>query len=404
MRRQLSSYLLHTITRACTRALLSVLLLVCLSACETEIEYDNSNDKRQLVLSATVAAGQPISCYVNASTYTLGYTEQDTAYYYYINIYGDTTWSTHPQVLRGKMYLSDAQVQMRINNGEWFGATFNDKTNLYTAPQTLSAGDLVEITASHPDYGTASAQQVVPQPVTINAIHTTDRYPEITPDGWVQFTLDFDTYSGDKDNIIGIRVLEGAFTCQTTKRQGHQEMYYNTYTRDSARHTVYDTITVSDTVPLTFIYSQGDMWNLPFNYADYKDKYYGAYSPKYLYFMASELQQPKQIYMFADQNMGNDIIKRDSLQLQHLSICIDVFPYDYYLYLTSVYSGSYLGSIKIPTGATYDETDEYSGNYMEDILEEMYYLGDQENIQIYTNISGGLGCFATYTPTTLTIK
>lgn len=409
MKRRLS-YFLHPTTqegtRTFTRVFSALLFIIFLTACETEIEYDSSKDKMQLVITANIAAGQPVSCYINATTYTVGYTKKDTIYDYVDNR-GDTI--TLPTARRHKMYLSDARVQMRINNGEWFATTYDNKTHLYTAPQTLSPGDQVEITVSHPDYGTASAQQVVPQPVTVNAIHTTDLYPEITSDGWAQFAIDLDTYTGDPDNLIGIRLLNAAFTCRTTKRVWHTEEVYNEYHNNYAPRTVYDTITITDTVPLTLIYSQGEMWDLPFNYASYKEKYYGTYAPKYMYFHASELQQPKQIYLLADQAIEDNVLSRDSLQLQHLSISIDVFSADYNLYMTSVYAGYSLG-IKLPTGVSYDnEWDEdgngwYNENYMEDILKELYYLGDQEDVQIYTNITGGLGCFATYAPTQLTIK
>lgn len=403
----LSNIPLHSILRiwTATRVLGTLVFVVCFISCENEIEYDNSNDKMQLVVSANIAAGQPVACYVNATTSTIGYTEKDTIREYYIDNNGDTVYERYPHTRQKKMYLPDAQVQMRINDGEWFNTAYDSQTRLYGATEILLPGDRVEMKAHHPDYGTASSTQVVPHPVKVNAVHTTDIYPEITPNGWVQFALDIEAYTGDMNSIIGIRIIDGSFTCRTTKQESHTEKYYNEkYNRYYTRH-VYDTITVSDTVSLTSIYSKGDVWDLPVNYYAYGTKYYGANAPKYIYFYATELQQPKQIHLFADQNMPSNVIQRDSLQLQHLSISIDVFSSDYRLYMTSVYADAYLG-IKLPTGESYnrDEDDGYTENYIEYIIEEITNLGDQEKVQIYTNVNGGLGCFAAYAPQSITIK
>ena len=129
--------------------------------------------------------------------------------------------------------------------------------------------------------------------------------------------------------------------------------------------------------------------------------------PNYLYFPAAQLKQGKRIALFADQDWDNSTLWEDSLRLLDLSIDVDVFSYDYYIYRTSVVLSddvSLYDNHKFPTNYEYDEKYDYDGDYIEDIITEIGSLGNQEGLQTYTNINGGIGHFATCAPTKLTIK
>lgn len=388
------------------RALGTLVFVVCFISCQDEIEYKGGNEKQQLVISADMAAGQQPACYVCSTTPTLGKVQLDTVWYE--RTYSDGTTERYYRREHPRAFLSDASVRMRFNDGEWHTAAYDTDSKQYlVADYTLSTGDRIELEVNHSALGTATATQTVPKPITVSAIHTTDLYPAFTEKGWVWFALDLDAYTGDDNALVGVRINSGAFTCKAKKEVRHEEKVYDedrgyTYTKVSR-----DTIVVLDTVPLTFLYAEGDMWNIPLNLRAMGCQYYGAMRPNYLYFPAAQLKHGKRIALFADQDWDNTTLWEDSLCLLNLSIDVDVFSYDYYVYRTSVVlsdDANLYDNYKLPTNYEYDEKYEYDDNYIEDIITEIGSLGNQEGIQIYSNVDGGIGHFATYTPTQLTIK
>lgn len=388
------------------RALGTLVFVVCFVSCRREIEYKGGTDEQLLVVSADMEMGKNPACFVCSTTPTLGEIKLDTVWYEKVYSNGDTVKYRHLEPPR--LYLSDASVRMRFNNGEWHTATYDaEQKNYVVKDYTLAVGDYIELEVKHAELGTATAIQTVPAPVSVSAVHTTDLYPEITENGWAQFALDIDAYTYSPDALVGIRLNEGAFTAIVSREVRKEEKVYDekygyTYTRIT-----YDTITVLDTIPFTHLYAEGDIWNIALNNRRGGCKYYGAKASKYLYIPASQLQQSRRIALFADQNRNSHIVRQDSLRLLNLSIDVDVFSYDYYVYRTSVklsqdeYDSS---DDKFPTGEMYDEKYDYGDDYIEDIIAEIGSLGNQENIQIYSNINGGIGHLAAYAPTRLIIR
>jgi len=388
------------------RALGTLVFVVCFISCQDEIEYHGDNDKQQLVISADMAAGGQPACYVCSTTPTLGKVQLDTVWYEQVYFSGDT--DRYYRMEHPRAFLSDASVRMRFNEGNWHTAAYDtDRKQYLVADYTLSAGDRIELEVNHSTLGTATATQTVPQPVTISAVHTTDLYPEITEDGWVQFALDFDTYTGASDAFVGIRLHSGAFTCLTTKEVRNEETGYDQKYGDTYTNITYDTVTVLDTVPLNFLYGTGEMWSNTLNEQAQVGKYYGVMSPDYLYLPVKQFAQPRRIALFADQDWDFRILRQDSMRLLNLSIDVDVFSYDYCLYraLADVSGPFNDGSVKAPTGEDdaggYDTDYDY---YVDEILSGISSLGSQEGIQTYTNINGGIGHLGTYAPTQITVK
>lgn len=388
------------------RALGTLVFVVCFISCENEIEYHGDNEKQQLVISAEMAAGTQPACYVCSTTPTLGNVQLDTVWYE--RTYSDGTTERYYRMEHTRAFLSDASVRMRFNEGDWHTAVYNTDSKQYlVSGYTLSAGDRIELEVNHTTLGTATATQTVPKPVTVSAIHTTDLSPEITENGWVQFALDIDAYTGEDNALVGIRIDSGAFTCLTTKKVRHEEKVYDEDLGYTHTNVTYDTITVLDTIPLTFLYGTGDMWNIALNGNAINRKYYGAEQPNYLYLPAAQLRQGKRIAIFADQYKDINILEQDSLRLLNLSISVDVFSYDYYIYRTIIRLTQTTYSYyerKPPTGVYYEDGGGSDFDYIDEILSEITSLGGQEELQTYTNINGGIGHFATYTPTPLTIK
>ena len=388
------------------RALGTLVFVVCFISCQDEIEYKGGNEKQQLVISADMAAGQQPACYVCSTTPTLGKVQLDTVWYE--RTYSDGTTDRYYRMEHPRAFLSDASVRMRFNDGEWHTAAYDTDSKQYlVADYTLSVGDRIELEVNHADLGTATATQTVPLPVTISAVHTTDLYPEITENGWVQFALDIAPYTGASDAFVGIRLRSGAFTCLTTKEVRSKETGYDQQYGGTSANVTYDTVTVLDTVPLTFLYGTGEMWSNTLNTRAQVGKYYGVMSPNYLYLPVTQLAQPRRIALFADQDWNFRILRQDSMRLLNLSIDVDVFSYDYCLYRALAETpGLYDdGLVKAPTGEDsgggYDNDYDY---YVDEILSGITSLGSQEGIQTYTNINGGIGHLGTYAPTQLTIK
>ncbi len=388
------------------RALGTVVFVVCFISCETEIEYKGGNEKQQLVISAEMAAGQQPACYVCSTTPTLGDVKSDTVWYQ--RTYADGTTDRYYRMERPRAILSDAIVRMRFNDGEWHTAAYNtDRKQYLIADYTLSVGDRIELEVRHADLGTATATQTVPKPVTVSAIHTTDLYPELTENGWAQFALDLDPYTGDDNALLGIRLNKGAFTCLTTKEVRNEETGYDSQYGDTYTHVTYDTVTVLDTVMLEYLYARGEIWNNALNRLSRVGKYYGVTPAGCLYIPAAQLRQSQRLELFADQYRDFKVLRQDSMRLLYLSVDVDVFSYDYYMYralVRTTRSVSYGGN-KPPTGETDDGGSDYDYDFDIDyILSAITSFGDQEGVQTYTNINGGIGHFATYTPTQLTIK
>lgn len=387
------------------RALGTVVFVVCFVSCENEIAYKESTGTQQLVISADMATGSFPSCFVCATTPTLGTVPQDTVWEEEINSQGDTV--RYSTTVRQRAFLSDAAVRMCFNDGDWIPAQYDSRNQCYTIPtHIVSEGDRIGLEVEHTALGKATAVQTVPPAPAIRAIHTTDLYPEITPNGWVQFTIDFVDYAGDTDDIIGIRLRQGAFACRTTREVSYEreesDAQSGTYTR-----IVYDTVTTSDTIPLTFLYGEGEVWNMALNHRSRGCKYYGAMTPCYLYLTATQLRQNSRIALFADQDRDYRVLRQDSLCLLHLSLEVAAFSRDYYRYRATAgdaWSEYNHGAAKFPTGVEYDERYDYTSNDFEDIISEIGSLGHQEGIQIYSNIEGGIGHFSTYTAIQVIVK
>lgn len=359
------------------RCLPIYILLLLLAACDDTIEYKGAQDPAQLVVTAEVVAGEPVACYISRTRFFLDAQAMDTVYKYsyFYDDRGNIVDSTcYADLTRRPDYVGDAQVRMRVNTGEWFALTYDTDAHCYTSPNRLAAGDVVKIEATHADYGTATATQSVPQPPVVQLIDQ-----QITPYGTLEITLQVASYTGDQSSVIGISIPHG-------------RMIYSMdglYTDDGEEeYPTDDDITeqVQDTVSFNLLYSEDALFGELKN--QQTASYYGVRDNAPLYFPASSLTESRQIKLLLQYYDRG--ISFDAVDLHTDSLCVRVAAYteDQYLYRQSIAdSFSYLPP---PIGLPYDPNDDF----LLDMDEMLGGLGGQEEVQVYTNIRGGIGHFS----------
>lgn len=124
------------------------LLAVLLTACENEIDYRGDEQDPLLVLNCMAEAGSTAYVTVSHSIFFLGKTEQVD------------------------MSLKDAVVTFEVN-GKAEKLAYDDEWGVYADDRVLNEGDRVKVTASHPRYGTVTAEDVVPHSNKVSYTATT---------------------------------------------------------------------------------------------------------------------------------------------------------------------------------------------------------------------------------------
>lgn len=256
---------------------------------------------------------------------------------------------------RSDDWLKDAEVSLSVN-GETYPLQYRDSgiyANAGIPP--LRPLDTVEVVAIHPDYATATAQQIMP-----NEIRSTVSNLEIHPSGLMSFRVNIDAYHGNADDVIGIRA---------------RGLVKSTWTNPDYGETYVLSIRLNTVFSNDILFAEADNTTT--------DGYYGAIYDNYLYFPASELKEPRQVQILLDSyQLRWD--EHDTIEPEQLEVEVSACSFSAYRFARSTHPNTY-----IPTPSFLPEKEE---NFMEVIMEVLQEaLGDQEPVQVYTNVDGGLG-------------
>ncbi len=114
-------------------------MILLASACTKDIEYKGPDSKPMLVMNCIIRDGEVPVMHVSRSVFFLDF------------------------FLSHKSLDDRTTVDVEIN-GESHRASWNEAEQVYTDGRTVHAGDIVHITANHPDYPSVSATDTVPVP------------------------------------------------------------------------------------------------------------------------------------------------------------------------------------------------------------------------------------------------
>lgn len=260
-------------------------------------------------------------------------------------------------------WIRDAEVHMRVNGQPYDLSYQNDIYANYSMPP-LRTGDTVEITASHPKYETVTARQVMPGQVRCTVSHV-----ELLSTKQIAFQLDLDAYEGNEDDLIGIwasGTIEGTWTGSYGAKETHTEP-----------------------ITLNTLYSNDILFAGAENAST--EGYYGALPGYYLYFPASELREPKSIQLFVDSDQLQWTRTYDSVRAKQLEVRAMACTYSAYRFEQSMRGSFYLKALPPPSHLPQSE------NFMEEIMVAIQsMLGDQEPVQVYSNVEDGLGHVAAF--------
>lgn len=302
-------------------------------------------------------------------------------YEYIRDDYGRITDSVFSfiRLVEKSRYLYDAQVRMRGNSGQWFALAYNPADNRYRSTDILSENDVVDIEVNHSVYGTASSTQVVPQKPDVQVVNQ-----RITNRKTVEITLRLGAYSGDPSSVIAISVPHGNICYSYMEGYGYGYGYGDG-----------DAETVCDTTDLDLLYSQSPLFGELSNRQT--AGCYGVSERGMLFIPTSKLSEPQQVTLLLEHYRP---ISDEAFGLYTDSLCIRVaaYTYDYYIYRKSIGSGrSYLPS---PPSLRGDLDDDFDFS-IDDVLDG---LGEQEKVQVYTNIQGGVGHFTVFSSQEIDIQ
>ncbi len=193
------------------KILLYIFPLLLLTSCGEDnwfshrVDYNDVAEPSQLVLTSFLVAGQNPVVYVNHSWFFLDPDRAPKLNDYMGGFYGQTNVGG----------LTDADVNMIINEKDTFHLTCPPSVGFtgimgYSTDHQLAPGDQVRIIASHPDYGTATATDRVPYPVTFSV-------DSIQEDGYnVTFNLHLDAYQYTPGDVL----------CLRAETKVHREYHY----------------------------------------------------------------------------------------------------------------------------------------------------------------------------------
>lgn len=271
-------------------------------------------------------------------------------------------FGTAPESSRETGILKDAEVKIRINSSEWMQLITNGYDYSYnllsdsTRPPYLHSFDTIELMVSYPDYQTVTARQIMPSYISASVVSW-----EILPNYWMDIMLELKPYQGNPDDMIGICLEGGEMDVYVGKRKVNPLNFRAIYSNDAVFAEAANPIAGG---------------------------YYGATTNQFLFLPASALQQTRQIHLIADCYFGGDKGRYTQAKLKEASLNVSAYTYDTYLHTQSLqlYKGEF-ERLEPPSGL--DSSEE---NFMDEILDDIKEtLGQQEPVQVYSNINNGLG-------------
>lgn len=370
------------------RGLSTCLLMVislCFASCKNYIEYNGPQEPDKLVVESSISAGALPRVRVGHTCFFMNEWGRDTITFpvVYVTPDGDTI-REHHTLANSYGWLTDAVVKMRVNHSEWHELKCL-RSIIYDIADTtchFQSGDYVELEVSHPDYPTVTSSQVIPQDIEATVLSY-----RFTGDGWVVVDMQLSPYRGAETDVICIGLGQGAITFMEPKGiifSGGQVSYTDSMIWESD--------------PLAHLYSTDRIFSLAYNRQTPHGFYTTGNGLRCLCIPASALQEPKKVTLFADRPnvYGNDMPKRD-FRLDSLFLSVHTVTQAGYFYATSLSQSSEDNMYVEPNGIAVADTKpilNMSDSVKKYIDEYSKLLGGQEDIQLYTNIQGGVGCFS----------
>lgn len=162
------------------RTILLASIAVLLSACTKDIEYKGPDGKRMLILNSITEAGNVPVIEMSNSAFFL-----------------DSYYS-------GNIIKTGVDVQITIN-GQTGNANYSDSLKGFTDGRALNQGDVISVTATHPEFGTISATDTVP---TIQGCSNTTRTKQYVPAKTMSEMFDDYVETFDDDEVDSVFVVE----------------------------------------------------------------------------------------------------------------------------------------------------------------------------------------------------
>ena len=260
-----------------------------------------------------------------------------------------------------KDWITNAEVSLSVNHRRYSLTHRDNGVYVNSSIPALQPFDTIEIIATHPNYATATARQVMPA-----QIHSAVTSYELLPTNQMTVQIDLDAYHGNEDDVIAIRA---------------NAILYGIWTRSYGNQTRTDTATIR----LNTIYSNDIVFAEAENAS--VEGYYGAYSDNYLFFPASALKEPKRLQLLIDSYHLRWGRNYDTVEPAHMEVEVMACTYSEYRFVQSTRSRYYTKYLPAPSNMPEQEE-----NFMQEIMDAIQEsLGDQEPVQVYTNVEGGLG-------------
>ncbi len=313
------------------------LLLLCCTACETVIPYNGVADEPQMVVGVSLTNDTLFNAIVSRTYFFMD--EVNQSY---------------------DLRLNDAVVQFQVNDGEWQRAdkvpanaekpydmsrfNFTKRTSKPFQPY-----DTVRIKVTDKKFGTATAQQVFPKQPSFTI-------KDVRQDAeTLSFLLHIDAYPASADVVLGI----GAYINETvivnlSEALVQTREYWRIFSPDAIFALLTNSQKGTDDAVLESI----------------NNHYFTIREIMPLFLPTNQVEQGRDIWIV--------ILKEQYQRVTDATIKIQLsaMPIDYYYYVTSMA----MANDDISTPST--------GNIFGDMMEE---FGEQESVQIYSNISGGIG-------------
>lgn len=358
------------------------------------IEYNGKEEDPVLCLNAEVIVGRPLKVYVTRSWFFLD----------------ENRFVGNPknQIAR-RGIVSDANVQMQVNDGDWQPLTFVhlpdttlyghviESASYYTCDCNFKAGDKVTLRAEHQDYETVTATEVVPAKPQFTVMQNEQREKVFS------FTFSVDSIPAANDGVVFFYVI-GFGHRQNTSIQIREKV-------DDGY--AYDTIVYYEPIVCQRIFSEDFMFS-EYNLPRTSHGFYTQNGP--LYTSADHFLSNKQVTILLDcakynyngeiwtDTIGSDVIANrydlrgvDDAKLVLDSVVVNVrlSNYAFYRYRATVLANSGSSSRSAPELSLYDNNGggEDFGDIFGEISEIFSELGVQESYQAYSNVDGGFGHF-----------
>lgn len=262
-----------------------------------------------------------------------------------------------------KDWITDAEVSLSINNRRYALTHRDNGVYANSSIPPLQPLDTLEIVATHPLYATATAKQVMPAQV-----HSAVVSYELLPTNQMTVQIYLDAYHGNADDVIGIKanaMLRGIFT--HSYGNGRPD-------RTDTLHIKLNTIYSND-----IVFAEAENASI--------EGYYGAYSDQYLYFPASALKEPKRLQVLLDNYQLRWEREYDTVEPVRLEVEVIACTFSEYRFVQSTRNRYYTKYLPAPSNMPEQEE-----NIMQEIMDAIQEsLGEQEPVQVYTNVEGGLG-------------